>query len=198
MLATIIKTSVAEQVSIAIMDAFVSMRRFLYSNRQIFERLTTVEYKLIEHDDRINELFNIFNKKELINQKIFFDGEVYDACSLLISLIMSATKYLILIDNYVDINTLNMLSKNDNNIKIIIYTLKNTKLKNIDINKYNQEYHNLEVRYTSLFHDRFLIIDNINLYHIGASIKDAGKKCFGINRMEDISLIKNIINILND
>ena len=108
-------------------------------------------------------------------------------------MMISLINYLLLIDNYIDLTTLDILSKNTNNIKIIIYT-KDNKLKEIDINKYNEEYHNLEVKYINIFHDRFLIVDNINLYHIGASIKDAGKKCFAINKIEDINIINSIID----
>ena len=108
-------------------------------------------------------------------------------------MMISLINYLLLIDNYIDLTTLDILSKNTNNIKIIIYT-KDNKLKEIDINKYNEEYHNLEVKYINIFHNRFLIIDNINLYHIGASIKDAGKKCFAINKIEDINIINSIID----
>ena len=110
---------------------------------------------------------------------------------------ISLINYLLLIDNYIDLTTLDILSKNTNNIKIIIYT-KDNKLKEIDINKYNEEYHNLEVKYINIFHNRFLIIDNINLYHIGASIKDAGKKCFAINKIEDINIINSIIDKIDN
>ena len=112
-------------------------------------------------------------------------------------MMISLINYLLLIDNYIDLTTLDILSKNTNNIKIIIYT-KDNKLKEIDINKYNEEYHNLEVKYINIFHDRFLIVDNINLYHIGASIKDAGKKCFAINKIEDINIINSIIDKIDN
>ena len=181
MLATIIKTSVAVDVSIKIMDAFVEMKKFLYLNGQIFERLTNVEYKLLEHDKKFEEVFNQFQIKDNVEQKVFFDGQVYDAFSMMVDLIKKAENEIILIDNYVDIDTLNILSK------------KNLK----DINKFNTQYPKLEVKYTDKFHDRFLILDRKYIYHIGASLKDLGKKCFGITLIKYDAIIEDILSKVN-
>ena len=109
-------------------------------------------------------------------------------------MIAKAKKEIVLIDNYVDVETLNILAKKQENVKVRIYTVKKTKLSQVDINNFNQQYPSLDIDYTEDFHDRFLIIDEVMAYHVGASLKDAGKKCFAINRIEDRA---NIIDILN-
>ena len=194
MLATVIKTNVAVAISIKIMDAFVEMKKFLNSNSQIFERLTNVEYKLIEHDKKFEEVFNQFQLEENVKQKIFFDGQVYDALSMIIGLIKKAENEIILIDNYVDIDTLNILSKKNDNVNVEIYTKKETKLNNKDISKFNMQYSKLEIKYTDKFHDRFLILDRKYIYHIGASLKDLGKKCFGITLIKYDAIIEDILS----
>lgn len=194
MLATIIKTDVAIRISIRIMDAFIEMKRFLYTNRQMFERLTNVEYKLLEHDKKFEEVFNQFQIKNNVKQKIFFDGQIYDAFSMMIDLIKKANDEIILIDNYVDIDTLNILSKKKDNVKVEIYTKRNTKINLKDINKFNMQYPRLELKYTEKFHDRFLIIDRKFIYHVGASLKDLGKKCFGITLIKYDAIIEGILS----
>lgn len=109
-------------------------------------------------------------------------------------MIAKTKKEIVLIDNYVDVGTLNILAKKQENVKVRIYTVKKTKLSQVDINNFNQQYPSLDIDYTEDFHDRFLIIDEAMAYHVGASLKDAGKKCFAINRIEDRA---NIIDILN-
>ena len=193
MLAAVIRTNIAVAVSIKIMDAFVEMKKFLSSNGRIFERLTNVEYKLLEHDKKFEEVFKQFQTKENVEQKIFFDGQVYDAFSMIVDLIKKAKSEIILIDNYVDIDTLNMLAKKNDNVKVGIYTKKNTKLSIKDISKFNMQYSKLEVKYTDIFHDRFLILDRKYIYHIGASIKDVGKKCFGITLIKYDGIIQDIL-----
>ena len=196
MLATVIRTNIAVAVSIKIMDAFVEMKKFLSSNGRIFERLTNVEYKLLEHDKKFEEVFKQFQTKENVEQKIFFDGQVYDAFSMIIDVIKKAKSEIILIDNYVDIDTLNILSKKNDNVDVKIYTKSNTKLNMKDINKFNMQYPKLEVKHTDKFHDRFLILDRKHIYHIGASNKDVGKKCFGITLIKYDAIIKDILSKL--
>ena len=191
MLSTVLHSDKAINVSISIMNAFVEMRKFIANNWKMVERLINVEYKLLDHDKKFDKVFNELQRDENIKQKIFFDGQVYDAFSMLVKLISKAKEKIILIDNYVDIDTLNILSKKNNNVSVKLYTKQNTSLNLKDINKFNLQYPMLEVKYTDIFHDRFLIIDKEIIYHIGASIKDAGKKCFGI------TLIKYDV-ILND
>jgi len=196
MLSGILKNEIAVQVSINIMRAFIEMRKFLTNNGKMVERLINVEYKLLDHDKKFDKVFNQLQRDENIKQKIFFDGQVYDAFSILVDLIRKAKEEIILIDNYVDIDTLNILSKKSNNVSVKIYTKQNTKLSLNDINKFNLQYPMLEVKYTDKFHDRFLIIDKEIIYHIGASIKDAGKKCFGITLIKYDVILKDILSKL--
>ena len=194
MLSAVLHSNKAIEVSIKIMDAFIEMRNFLINNGQIFNRLTNVEYKLIEHDKKFEEVFNQFQIKDNVKQKVFFEGQVYDAFSMIIDLIKKAQKEIILIDNYVDIDTLNILSKKNDKVHVLILTKTDTKLNKQDIVKYNKQYPKLEVKYTDKFHDRFLILDKKYIYHIGASIKDLGKKCFGITLIRYDSIIEDILS----
>ena len=198
MLSGLLKNNIAVQVSISIMDAFVEMRKFIASNSQIFERLTTVEYKLLEHDKQFNKVFNQLQQEENTKQKIFFKGQIYDAYNLIIQIIRSAKNKILIIDNYIDYSILEMLTKKNKNVEVVILTSNKSNISKLDVQKFNQEYPILKVSRTNQFHDRFIIIDNNELYHCGASIKDLGKKCFGINKIEDTSFIKQITkNIKN-
>lgn len=199
MLATIIRTEVAVDVSIKIMDAFVEMRKFISINGQVFERLTNVEYKLLEHDNKFNQLFNELqkNKEQEFKQKIFFKGQIYDAYELIIDVIKTAKTKIVIIDNYIDDTILKMLQKKNKDVEVIILTSQNCDLTKLDIKKFNEQYPTLKIAKTDKFHDRFIIIDNKELYHCGASIKDLGKKCFGINKIESIDFIENIKKIIN-
>ena len=170
------------------------MRKFLIQNGQIFERLTNIEYKLLEHDKKFNEVFNQLQVEENIKQKIFFEGQIYDAYSLIIDIIKKANKKILIIDNYIDDSVLKMLTKKNNNVEVVILTSDKSNIQQIDIQKFNKEYPILKVAKTNKFHDRFVIIDNEEMYHLGASIKDLGKKCFGINKIEDVEIIEKILN----
>ncbi len=194
MLAGLLKNNIAIQVSINIMNAFVEMRKFLMFNGQIFERLTTMEYKLIEHDKRFDKIFNQLQLEENIKQRVFFEGQIYDAYSIIIDIIKKANKKILIIDNYIDDSILKMLTKKKNNVEVVILTSDKTNIQNIDIQKFNKEYPILKVAKTNKFHDRFIVLDNKEMYHLGASIKDLGKKCFGINKIEDKEIIEKIIN----
>lgn len=192
MLSGLLKNKIAIQVSINIMNAFVEMRRFLLNNGQVFERLTNVEYKLLEHDQKFDDIFNEFqkNKQEDFKQKIFFEGQIYDAYSLIVDIIKQANEKILIIDNYIEDSILKMLTKKNKNVKVVILTSDKSNILKLDIQKFNKEYPTLEVAKTNKIHDRFIIIDNKELYHIGASLKDLGKKCFAISRIEDIRYIE--------
>ncbi len=195
MLSGLLKNDIAIQVSINIMNAFVEMRKFLAVNGQLFERLTNVEYKLLEHDKKFDKVFDQLQNEENIKQKIFFEGQIYDAYSLIIDIFKKANKKILIIDNYIDDSVLKMLTKKNKNIEVVILTSDKSNIQKIDIQKFNREYPILKVAKTNKFHDRFIVIDNKEMYHLGASIKDLGKKCFGINRIEDIAIIKKVINL---
>lgn len=190
MLSTILKSKVAVETSIRIMDAFVKMRKYISVN--LIEQ-DNMKNMLIKHDNEIKLLQESFSKleeKEKINH-IFYEGQIYDAYSLLIDIFKEAEKEIIIIDNYADKSILDMIT--NLNVKVIIVTKKFNLLKDIDIKKYNKQYHNLKVIYSDKFHDRFIIIDRKELYHSGASYKDLGSKCFGINKIEDIEYLENIL-----
>jgi len=195
MLSALLKSDVAVSVSVNIMKAFIEMRKFLMINGQVFERLTSVEHKLLEHDKKIDKVFNRLQLEENIKQRIFFDGQIYDAYSLIIDIIKKANRKILIIDNYIDDSVLKMLTKKKNNVEVIILTSDKNNIQQIDIQKFNKEYPILKVAKTNKFHDRFIAIDNKEMYHLGASIKDLGKKCFGINKIEDIEIIEKIINL---
>ena len=198
MLSAILRSEIAVKVSVRIMRTFVEMRRFMANNSLVLSRINELEVKQLsyqkETDDKFEQVFHYISEHEEVSQKIFFEGQIYDAFSLLTELIAKAKKEIVLIDNYVDVGTLNILAKKQENVKAQIYTVKRTKLSPTDINNFNQQYPALSVNYTEEFHDRFLIVDRNLAYHIGASLKDAGKKCFTINRIEDRENIRDILN----
>lgn len=191
MLSTILKSETAILMSIKIIDTFVKMRHFISDNNDIFKRITTVEYKLLEYDENFSKIFDALEPKKVENQKIFFNGEIYDAYSLIIDLIKEANSRIIIIDNYIDKTILDMLVYKKDGVEVELITSINS-LTKLDIDKFNKQYPNLEIKYSDKFHDRFIIIDN-TLYHIGASLKDLGKKCFGINKIEDKEYLEKIL-----
>lgn len=200
MLASVLRSEIAVNTSIRIMRTFVEMRRFIANNALLFERISNVELKQLEYqkqtDEKLDQIFEYISEHEEISQKIFFDGQIYDAFSLIVSLIQKAEKGITLIDGYVDVGTLNLLSKKNENVSVTIYTQKRTRLTNTDVENFNAQYPTLEVKYTKAFHDRFLILDRETAYHVGASLKDAGKKCFGINLIQNAGIIKDILQRL--
>ncbi len=189
MLATVLRTSVAEEISIQIMDAFVAMRKYIRGNGYQ-KRMSNVEAKLIEHDIKIDHILDKMNNKEK-NNHLFFEGQIYDAYSLMMSILGKSKKEIIIIDNYAGRELFDLIK--DIKIKIKIYS------KNIEeesLKKYQKQYQNMEIIYNDKFHDRFIIIDQKTLYHCGASFKDLGDKCFAINLIEDNTILWNILNIL--
>ena len=196
MLAPLLKNKIAVQVSINIMNAFVIMRHFLKENGQVFERLTSVEYRLIEHDKKFDIVFDKLQEKQIENQRIFFNGQIYDAYSLIIDIIKKANNKITIIDNYVDDSILEMLSKKKDNVEVVILTSNRSNIKNIDIQKFNKQYPTLKVAKTDKFQDRFIILDEKEMYHLGASIKDLGKKCFGINKIENDDIIETLLRTI--
>jgi len=207
MLSAVLRSDVAIQMSIQIMNAFIQMRKFLANNSLMFEKINDIEIRQIQDgikvqqlekktEKRFEEVFDYIAKHKESNQRIFFNGQIYDAFSLLVELVSRAEKRLILIDNYVDVETLNILAKKKTDVNVLIYTSKKTKLSKVDMENFNKQYPTMEVKYTEAFHDRFLILDDECAYHIGASIKDAGKKCFGINKIEDARIVKTILQRL--
>ena len=197
MLATVLRGELAEQQSIYIMRAFREMRHFLANNKLMFERIKSIELKQLEYqkysDEKFDEIFHYIADHEESEQKIFFSGQIFDAFNLFASIIRQAEREIVLIDGYVDIDTLNILSKKKEGVKTIVYTFPSARITKKDVETFNAQYSELVIQRTTEFHDRFLILDGNIGYHIGASIKDAGKKCFGINKIEDDVVIKELI-----
>ena len=205
MLSAVLKSEIAVEVSIKIMNSFVEMRKFLLSNQELFSRLDKVELRQIEFekkidsknadtDKKLEEVFDYIATTKEVKQKIFFNGQIYDAFSLMVEIVEKAREELILIDNYVDVNTLNILSKKRKEVDVLIVTSGKGNLTVKDIAKFNSQYPKLTVKINEDFHDRFIIIDRKEVYHIGASIKDAGKKSFGITKLDVEDLTKSLLD----
>lgn len=201
MLSAVLRSDQAIAVSIGIMNAFIEMRHFIASNALMFERIKAVELSQLEYkidtDAKFDKIFNYISDHEESTQKLYFDGQIYDAFSLLASLISHAKKSIILIDGYVDTGTLDLLSKKKKNVPVTIYTFKRgNKLTTSEIQKFNTQYPTIDIKIDETFHDRFLILDNSTCYHIGASLKDAGKKSFALSLIQDSKIINDLINRL--
>ncbi len=183
MLSGILKSPKAVDVNVKIMRAFVEMRGFLVNNATVFEKLHRIDHKLLEHDENFNKLFNALEQKQLTpRQGIFFNGQVFDAFVFISKLIKTAKARIVLIDNYVDENTLQLFSDKNSEVSVKIYT-KNINPKLIMAkDKFNQQHGSLDVTKFEDSHDRFIIIDN-EVYHIGASLKDLGKKWFAFSKL---------------
>ena len=185
MLASLLKSKTAVEVSVRIINAFVAMRKFILANAQVFQRLESVEQRQFVTDGKVNEILNHLNIGDVPSQGVFFNGQLWDACSLIEKLISRAKTTILLIDNWIGIDTLDMLAKKQCGVMVEVITSKRGyKLAASDIAKFNAQYPTLAVHFSENFHDRFLVIDNIELYLIGASLKDLGKKCFGFTRMD--------------
>jgi len=174
----------AIEVNIQIMRAFVAMRHFLISNAQIFQRLETVEKRISVTDNKVDEIFNALGNKQLQpKQGIFFDGQVFDAYRFISDMIRSAKESIVLIDNFIDDTVLAMLDKRSKGVSAKIYTRAVTRQMILDLKKHNEQYAPIEIFEFKQSHDRFIIIDNDEVYHLGASLKDAGKKWFAFSKM---------------
>ena len=194
MLSSVLRSDTAIEVNICIMRAFTSMRHFLLNNAEVFQRLSTMEYHQLEmqrhmkeSDKRIEEVFRRLDEGNVKpKQGVFYNGQVYDAYTFISDLIKSAKKRIILIDNYVDDTVLTLFDKREEGISAIIYTQQISRQFQLDIDRHNSQYSPIDVKTFRLSHDRFLCIDD-EVYHIGASIKDLGKKWFGFSKMDILS-----------
>ena len=194
MLSSVLRTDVAEEVSIRIMDAFVAMRRYLGNNEY---RLLNIESKVLEHDSSIKLLqasFSMLEEKKKENE-IYFENQIYDAYSKIKDIFFLEKKELIIIDSYADKTILDMIK--DLSINVILFTNDNNKLSNLDIQKYNMQYSNLRVLRTNIYHDRYFILDKKEVYHCGTSINYAGAKVFSINILRDDIIKEKLIKKVN-
>ena len=192
MLSSVLRSPTAIEVNIRIMRAFSAMRRFLLANAQMFQRIETVEKRQIATDAKVDSILERLDATETPLQGVFYDGQLWDARALVLKLIQSAKRSLILIDNWATAETLDLFAKKRKGVKVTIITsehydkkhVPHRKISNADITTFNAQYPKLAVRYNEAFHDRFLIIDDKELYLFGASLKDLGRKCFGFSKMD--------------
>ncbi|MBY0243864.1 MAG: ORF6N domain-containing protein [Sphingobacteriaceae bacterium] len=194
MLSAVLNSDTAINASIEIMNAFVKMRQILLENTLISHRLDKIEFKQLETEQKIERVFKALESKNTIPaQGVFFNESVFDAYELASKIIRSATKSIVLIDNYIDENTLTLLSKKDKKVKALLLTKNIAKQTILDVQKANEQYGNFKLKTFDKSHDRFLIIDENEVYHIGASLKDLGKKWFAFSKMDK----KSVDTILN-
>lgn len=187
MLSSVLTSGVAIQANVQIMRAFAAMRRFLVSNAQVFQRLENLEYRQIATDQKVEKLYEKLEEGKLEpRQGIFFEGQIFDAYSFVSSLVKKATQEIILLDNYVDETVLTLLDKRNTGVAATIFTRHISSQLQLDLNRHNAQYAPIDIKPFNKAHDRFLIIDD-KVYHIGASLKDLGKKWFAFSLMNDIT-----------
>lgn len=189
MLSAVLKSQTAVQTSIQIIKSFVNMRRFLQNNASLFNRLETIEKRQItyeiQNDTKVDAILNAIEEKGTPQkQHIFYDGQIFDAYLFVSDLIKSAKNSIKLIDNYVDESILVLFTKRVLHVKVVIYTKTISKQLELDLQKHNAQYPKIEIEKFELSHDRFLIIDDGEVYHFGASLKDLGKKWFAVSKMD--------------
>ena len=185
MLSAVLHSETAIKVSIRIVNAFVEMRKFIHTNAAVFHRLGQVEQKQFEADQKFEQLFKLLDKKVLIPQQgVFFDGQIFDAHKLMSEIVRSAKQSIVLIDNYVDDTVLDLFSKKDKAVNCTIFTQNISKQLQLDATKFDQQYPSLVIKSFKKSHDRFLIIDQEVVYHVGASLKDLGKKWFAFSKLD--------------
>ena len=185
MLSAVLKSDVAIEISVKIIDAFVAMRRFIFANAQVFQRLDTLEIKQLETDEKIDHVLNAMESKEIqLKQGIFFDGQIFDAYQFVSDLFRSAEESIVIIDNYIDDSVLVHLAKRKRNVRVTLFTKNISRSLALDVKKFNEQYPAIEIKEFKNSHDRFVIIDNTAVYHFGASLKDLGKKWFAFSKMD--------------
>lgn len=185
MASAILRSDIAVKVSVEIMEAFVEMRRILISNASLFNRLDKIELKQLEADQKFEEIFKALESDKLQSEKgIFYNGQVFDAYTFVSGIIRSAKSSIILLDNYVDDTVFTLLGKRGQSVTATIYTKNISNQLQLDLQRYNSQYSSIDIHTFAQAHDRFLIIDGTELYHIGASLKDLGKKWFAFSRMD--------------
>lgn len=185
MLSAILRSEVAIKVSIQIMSAFVAMRKVIFSNSVLLQRMNSFERKLIETDLKFERVFKVLEGNNIPSQGVFYDGQVFDAYEFASKIIRSARQSIVLIDNYIDESTFMHLAKKKKGVNVLILTKAGSKQLMLDLQKANEQYGNFILKTFTQSHDRFLIVDDREIYHIGASLKDLGKKWFAFSKMEE-------------
>ena len=194
MLSAVLNSSIAIDVSIQIINAFVQMRSFIASHSGLLQRIEGVERKLSDTDQKFEQVFKALeNRDNIPSQGVFFEGQVFDAYELASKIIRSARKSIVLIDNYMDDSTLTQLSKKQKGVNVLLLSKTESKTMELDVKKVNEQYGGFTFKTFTKSHDRFLIIDKTEVYHLGASLKDLGKKWFAFSKMDKQS-VSNILN----
>ena len=189
MLSAVLHSQIAIKVSIQIINAFVEMRKLISQNNGLLFRLDSIERKLFENDQKFEQVFKALERKDVIpSQGVFFEGQIYDAYELTSKIIRSAKNRIVLIDNYIDETSLTLLTKKAKDVNVLLLTKNISKQLNLDVQKVNQQYSHFELKLFTKSHDRFLIIDEEEVYHIGASLKDLGKKWFAFSKISKNSV----------
>ena len=184
MLSAVLRSDVAVKVSIQIINTFVEMRKLIANHSGLLQRMDSIERKQLQTDQKFEKVFKALENKDIIPpQGVFFDGQIFDAYELASKIIRSAKKNIVLIDNYIDESTLTHLSKKTKAVKVLLLTKNSTKQLTLDVKKANEQYGNFELKAFTKSHDRFLIIDNTEVYHLGASLKDLGKRWFAFSKI---------------
>lgn len=205
MLSAVLKSGTAVKISIQIMNAFVEMRKFIINNALLFQRVDTVEKRQLKHemetDKKFEKVFNALQSKDLEpKQGIFYDGQIFDAYKFVSSLIRKAERSIILIDNFVDETVLDLLTKKNKNVTVTILTRNISKSLLLDGKKFNVQYPSITIKEFDKAHDRFMIIDDKDVYHFGASLKDLGKKWFAFSKLDKsaLELLENLKKVIAD
>jgi hypothetical protein len=196
MLSAVLKSKTAVVVSVRIINTFVEMRKILINNALVIQRLDKIELKLLETDQKFEHIFKALESKNSEPEKgVFYDGQIFDAYTFIADIIRKAEKSIILIDNFIDDTVLTQFTKRNAGVKVSIYTKTISKQLQLDIQKHNAQYPKIEIHELNTAHDRFLIIDQNQVYHIGASLKDLGKKWFAFSKMD--TEVQKMLNLLN-
>lgn len=196
MLSSVLKSDTAIDVSIKIIEAFVEMRKIIFDNNLIHFRIDKIERKQLESEQKFDLIFKALeNKNEIIEQGIYFEGQIFDSYSITSKIIRSAKKSIILVDNYIDETTLLHLTKKNIKVKVILMTKNISNQMLLDVKKANEQYPEFILKKFDFSHDRFLIIDEIKVYHLGASLKDLGKKWFAYTALNKNSVESILVQI---
>ena len=199
MLASVLRSGTAVQTSIHIVRSFVEMRHFIAKHAMRVEQIKHLELKQLEYqrenDKKIAKIFDMIEERKCHEpmQKLFFEGQIYDAHSFLVKMIQRAKSEIILVDGYVNVNTLDVLANKQDEVKVLMLTLPSSKISANEVKLFNRQYPTLELVKTAAFHDRFMIFDRKEVYHIGASLKDAGEKCFAIAQLLETEEIRMLL-----
>ena len=199
MLSAVLRSDIAVKVSIQIINAFIEMRKLIASHTGLLQRMEGIERKQLETEQKFERVFKALEGNKIPNQGVFFDGQVFDAYELASKIIRSAKKSIVLIDNYIDDSTLAHLAKKNEGVKVLLLTKTISNLLMLDVTKASRQYGNFEARTFTHSHDRFLIIDYEEVYHLGASLKDLGSKWFAFSKLEAKSvegILKSISEVI--